>query len=179
MKHERKCLKCKKNFITYRDGKFCSLDCYRTKRWSSGTCKLCGKKTKFRWCSKECRNKFWCDKYYGDGTVMKSFWTKKFELMKRLGGKCVKCGETDFRVLDINHKDRAKKEIPKKRNYSWSFRLKEWEKNFKNLELLCANCHRRHTWGQMKYGVHRGETLFPLLVAEVAKRCVSGVGKTI
>jgi len=26
---------------------------------------------------------------------------------------------------------------------------------------------------------HRGETLFPLLVAEVAKRCVSGVGKTI
>jgi len=25
----------------------------------------------------------------------------------------------------------------------------------------------------------RGETLFPLLVGEVAKRCVSGVGKTI
>ena len=110
---------------------------------------------------------------------MKSFWLKKFELIERLGGKCVKCGETDFRVLDINHKDRTKKEIPKKRNYSWSFRLKEWEKNFKNLELLCANCHRRHTWGQMKYGVIRGETLFPLLVAEVAKRCVSVVGKQI
>ena len=26
---------------------------------------------------------------------------------------------------------------------------------------------------------HRGETLFPLLIAEVARRCVSGVGKTV
>jgi len=69
-----------------------------------------------------------------------------------LGSKCVQCGEDDFRVLDINHKNREEKNIPKKRNYSWEFRVKDWLSNMNNLELLCANCHRKHTWAQMGYG---------------------------
>jgi hypothetical protein len=82
---------------------------------------------------------------------MPYFWKTKLEIIKKLGGKCRQCGETDFRVLDINHIDRIKKNIPPKRSYSWEFRIKDWLNNMDNLELLCANCHRRHTWKQMEY----------------------------
>jgi 5-methylcytosine-specific restriction endonuclease McrA len=80
------------------------------------------------------------------------FWREKLKVIKKLGGKCKQCGITDYRVLDINHIDRLKKNIPLKRNYSWEFRVKDWQKNIENLELLCSNCHRIHTWEQMDYG---------------------------
>lgn len=64
----------------------------------------------------------------------------------------MKCGEKDFRVLDINHINPNEKNIPKKRNYTMEFRVKDWEKSMDNLELMCANCHRKHTWEQRDYG---------------------------
>jgi len=73
------------------------------------------------------------------------------QLIRELGGKCIKCGNKDIRVLDINHKDMAKKKRPKKLHYTMYNRLKEWENNKENLELLCSNCHRIHTWVQMGY----------------------------
>jgi S-adenosylmethionine:tRNA-ribosyltransferase-isomerase (queuine synthetase) len=83
----------------------------------------------------------------------KRVWARKIELIKRLGGKCVKCGITDIRVLDVNHKDPTKKERPKDRKYNWTRRFKEWNKNFSNIELLCSNCHRIHTWQQRNFGL--------------------------
>ena len=79
-------------------------------------------------------------------------WKTKLALLKELGGKCRNCGITDIQVLDINHIDRNKKERPPKLQYTWQSRLKEWNKNKNNLELLCANCHRKVTWIQMGYG---------------------------
>lgn len=61
-------------------------------------------------------------------------------------------GATDIRILDINHIDRKLKKRPKKLQYTWQRRLKEWKQNKKNLEILCANCHRIHTWLQMGWG---------------------------
>jgi len=77
---------------------------------------------------------------------------RKNEIIKYLGGKCSKCGTKDIRVLEINHKDRSKKKRPPKLHYTMGNRLREWSKNIDNLELLCANCHRIHTWEQMGYG---------------------------
>ena len=76
---------------------------------------------------------------------------KKLRIIKKLGGKCSKCGIDDVRVLDINHKDMAWKGRLKSLNLF--FRMKDWLKNLakNNLELLCANCHRIYTWKQRKY----------------------------
>lgn len=72
--------------------------------------------------------------------------------MEKLGSKCVECGINDIRVLDIHHKDMSKKFIPAGRKFNWHRRLKDWKSDITNIELLCANCHRIHTWEQMQYG---------------------------
>jgi 5-methylcytosine-specific restriction endonuclease McrA len=114
---------------------------------------MCNKpiKDKAVYCSVQCRRNYWNKNDY-HLLKKKRIWVKKEELIKRLGGQCKKCGITDMRVLDINHIDRSKKIRPKKGRYSWGHRFKEWLKNIDNLELLCANCHRIHTWEQMNYG---------------------------
>jgi len=75
------------------------------------------------------------------------------EIMVALGGKCAVCGNDDFRCLDIHHIDPALKTRPKDGIYIMSRRLKDWDANKGNLELLCANCHRLHTWEQRGYGL--------------------------
>lgn len=151
MLQTKKCQKCGKDFTTYRDGKYCSPECFLGSKYGSGICIECGQPAQYRYCSPKCRNKYRC-RVYNKGTRMFYFWREKLKVIKKLGGKCKQCGITDYRVLDINHIDRLKKNIPLKRNYSWEFRVKDWQKNIENLELLCSNCHRIHTWEQMDYG---------------------------
>ena len=155
MKQTKLCKKCGKKFITYHNCRYCSRDCYWLSRWGKeNECKVCGKKLKenqFRYCSKECRRTFW-DKNDYHLRKKKRNWEQKLSLIKELGGKCIICGNRDIRVLDINHKDRDRKKRPKRLCYTWQRRLKEWKDNKDNLELLCANCHRIHTWKQMGYG---------------------------
>lgn len=151
----KKCEKCGKLFrrYQYRPSKYCSINCYLLSRWGTKKCQNCSKPSKIRYCSLNCRKEYW---NRNDYKIFKKkyHWDKKIEIVNKLGGKCVKCGNEDARVLDINHIDRSKKKRPidKKKTYTWSFRIKEWKSNIKNLELLCANCHRIHTWKQMNYG---------------------------
>lgn len=65
-----------------------------------------------------------------------------------LGGKCRLCGETDFRLLTLNHKngdgniDRAKhKNNPNATLYKQIRRLERTD-----LELLCWNCQALFEW---------------------------------
>lgn len=154
MKETKICAKCKKQFITYHKGKYCGYDCYWTARWGNkGKCKVCGKKARFRYCSDKCVRDFWNKNDYHLRKKQRN-WEQKMKIIEQLGGKCKNCGFSDHRALDINHLDRNKKEIPKHRSYTWQRRLKDWKKNIKTIELLCANCHRIHTWEQMGYGKH-------------------------
>ena len=157
MKKTNYCKRCKKEFITHRNSPYCNQKCYLLARWGTAKCQNCGKDSKIRYCSLKCRKEY-CNK--NDYKIFKKsyHWNKKLEILKELGNKCIKCGNEDLRVLDINHKDRKKKERPK-HSYTWSWRIKEWRKNMKNLELLCANCHRIHTWEQMNYGI--GKPVIP------------------
>ena len=70
-----------------------------------------------------------------------------------LGGKCARCGIDDLRVLELHHIDPSQKVKPDKRQYNWAHRLKDWDANTENLELLCANCHRLQTWEDRGWGV--------------------------
>ena len=152
----RKCKRCGKVFLSNPrfNAVYCSMICYHKSRWGfTGNCKTCGRPIgdKAVYCSNECRKIFWYRNEY-NLIRKKRFWLKKKELIIKLGGKCKECGNNDIRVLDINHKDRTKKIRPKNKVYSWSYRFKEWNKDINNLELMCANCHRIHTWEQMGYG---------------------------
>ena len=152
----KKCERCKKEFrkYNYRPSKYCSAECYLLARWGKRNCPNCGKKSKIRYCSKKCQQDYWDKNGYRIYKKAQRFLERKLEIINLLGGKCVKCGINNYKVLDINHIDRSKKRRPtdKKRVYTWSFRLNEWKENIKNLELMCANCHRIHTWEQMGYG---------------------------
>jgi hypothetical protein len=156
----RVCLHCQKEFPFIQDkdrkhsGKFCSPKCYFQHRWGGvKKCKNCSSDVKIglRYCSPKCRNEYW-DRNEYQLIKKKRLWERKIEIIKKLGGKCVECGNTDIWVLDINHLDRGKKRRPSNGKYTWQFRLKEWNENLSNLKLLCANCHRIHTWEQMNYG---------------------------
>ena len=157
MTQTKNCERCKKEFkrYQYRESKYCSMDCYLLSRWSGKVCKNCNKESKFRYCSTKCQKDYWDKNGYHIYKRQQRFLDRKLEIIKSLGGKCKNCGLDDCRVLDINHIDRSKKQRPKKQGYTWTFRLTEWKKNIKNLELLCSNCHRIHTWKQMGYGSYK------------------------
>ena len=63
---------------------------------------------------------------------------------------CIDCGETDLRVLDFDHRDRALKRGVVSRMV---FRV-SWKRLQQEIELCdvrCANCHRRRTAQQLGY----------------------------
>ena len=153
------CQNCDKEFNAYPyqvkkgNAKYCSRECYLENRWKqNGMCNNCGKPTTTRFCSKECQKYYWDNNSYRIYDKQNRYWKRKIKVLEHLGGKCVNCGNDDIRVLDINHKIPEQKAIAKHGGYSWSHRLKDWESNLDSLEILCANCHRIHTWDQRNYG---------------------------
>lgn len=153
-----KCQNCGKEFNNkkinskQKQTKYCNRKCFLAKRFNfCGKCKNCQKTTNKLYCSDSCRKKYWNKNGYKIHKK-KYFWERKIALIKELGGKCCICGIDDFRLLDIDHIDRDKKNMFKNHQYTNFRRLKEWKENKLNLRLLCANCHRIRTWEQMNYG---------------------------
>ena len=141
MKKPIYCETCKGSFsdrYAYRKTKYCSQRCYFKKRWQSADkCIECEKNSKTRFCSKKCFYRF-----HGRRTVLRAR-EDRIEIIKQLGGKCVLCGFSDPRALDIDHIDRTKK--LRMKSYPLQRRVSDWKKNIKSIRLLCANCHRIHT----------------------------------
>ena len=158
-----KCLSCRKAFEAhaYRsdEAKYCSRECYREHRFRTGkTCPACGSKPPRgrRFCSEECWRNHWKDfegKRYQ--TRKAGYAARRLAIVQALGGKCLRCGINDHRVLDIDHIERKKKLKPKHRSYPTPVRLALWEQEMQifedgshNLQVLCANCHRLKTWSE-------------------------------
>ena len=85
------------------------------------------------------RGSLTCNKCHTKYTTAKQIETRE-RARAYLGGKCVYCGFTKYRVaLDIHHIDRSKKDPQFRRMRSWG-----WErivKELKHCELVCKNCH--------------------------------------
>ena len=152
-----KCEECKIVFYVAKlrnkkyKAKFCSKECYLKSRFNTKECKFCGKESEYSYCSDECRKKYWNKNSYKIHSK-KWYWKNKLEVIDKLGGKCVKCNENDFRLLDIDHIQKEKKKLFKNHQYTNSRRMKEWKENMNNLRLLCVKCHRLRTWKQQNYG---------------------------
>jgi len=67
---------------------------------------------------------------------------------------CIECGESDPVVLDFHHRDRTQKAFTvahRAGRIGQATLLKEIEK----CDILCANCHRRHTSRNNDYSLGR------------------------
>jgi len=67
---------------------------------------------------------------------------KRKEIEERLGSKCARCGATKG-PFHLDHKDKKKKTM--RASDLHSVNDKRFEKEMKNLQLLCKKCHRDKT----------------------------------
>jgi hypothetical protein len=73
--------------------------------------------------------------------------SRKSTLLFALGGKCIRCGVTDSRVLEIDHingdgwKERGKNFRWQTYLYNSPGTLRNAMENLDRFQLLCANCH--------------------------------------
>ena len=139
------CEACKGRFserYAYRKSKFCSHACYLAQRWgNAGKCIECGKDNPTRFCSKKCFYRF-----HGRRVTLRAR-EDRLEILAKLGGKCVRCGFSDERALDIDHVDRSRK--LRMKSYPLQRRVSDWKKNIDSIQVLCANCHRIDTHEQV------------------------------
>ena len=72
----------------------------------------------------------------------------RLKVLELMGGKCVKCGISDYRLLEISHKNgdgylERRGLNGKKMHGGWATAyaiLRGWRQT-DDLELLCSNCH--------------------------------------
>ena len=77
--------------------------------------------------------------------VLSYRYRKRTEVLNFLGGQCVACGESDRRVLQINHLDGGGKET--QRNPMEFVRsILEGRRSVDDLEVRCANCNIRYEY---------------------------------
>lgn len=61
-------------------------------------------------------------------------------------GKCSKCGNDDYRVLEFHHLDSKEKDFSISHMRNNSFSLEKIKQEIKKCAILCANCHRVTHW---------------------------------
>lgn len=66
---------------------------------------------------------------------------------------CEACGTSDPRVLEFDHLDRNAKSFSISDICIRSYSIKRIEEEIKKCRVLCANCHRIHTYEQCNYWV--------------------------
>src|SRR5712664_2744330 len=73
------------------------------------------------------------------------YWKVRKQAILILGGKCVKCSETDWRVLQINHKNGGgAKELREIHPQTFYLRIVQGLRSTEDLELMCANDNIRY-----------------------------------
>lgn len=66
----------------------------------------------------------------------------RLKIFEKLGNKCVRCGFSDFRALQIDHvHGKGNKEVKELNNW-YKFLKKVLADTEGNYQLLCANCNR-------------------------------------
>lgn len=109
------------------------------------------KRDKERYCKNRERilrkNKEWRERHRGRELKRKR--ELKIQIITLLGGKCVHCGFSDIRALQIDHVyDNGSQERKKFRSYSSYYKniLKKIKSGSKDYQCLCANCNVIKEW---------------------------------
>lgn len=102
---------------------------------------LIGKQKKY--CSRNCHNKLGNLNHQSYVKQQERARNRKKELIKLLGGECIKCGyKKNYAALDFHHTNPNEKDhnldARKLSNSTWEWCLEESKKCI----LLCSNCHQ-------------------------------------
>lgn len=75
-------------------------------------------------------------------------WRQRIKVLRILGGKCRRCGNEDWRVLQINHKNGGGHEERSSRGMSGAALVRAILNGRKtdDLDVLCANCNVIHEY---------------------------------
>ena len=65
-------------------------------------------------------------------------------------GKCSRCGNTDYRVLEFHHRKPEDKKFSIVQSVHNRYSLSSLIKEIAKCELLCSNCHRIEHFGDDK-----------------------------
>ena len=108
---------------------------------------LSGRKRKF--CSLRCKNAYNNKKYQGYLTQQRRGVSRKRELVRLAGGKCIRCGyDRNYSALEFHHIDPETKQfqldLRSLSNRKWERVLEESRKCI----LLCLNCHAEEHYPQ-------------------------------
>lgn len=58
---------------------------------------------------------------------------------------CIDCGETDIRVLEFDHRDKSRKDMPVSLIIRSTSSIKRLKTEIEKCDVRCANCHRKKT----------------------------------
>jgi len=78
----------------------------------------------------------------------RQYWAWRREIFQRLGEKCCRCGFSDSRALQIDHKNGGGSREWKARGWK---HLRTILENLNDYQILCANCNwiKRHERGEV------------------------------
>lgn len=103
------------------------------------------RRTAFGTClGRGCKSWFNVPEGYYTLASRKSIKKVKKEVFKYYGGKCARCGESDFDVLTIDHKNQKGAEHRKQEGLKAGASIYRWLRNHsypKGFRLLCYNCN--------------------------------------
>lgn len=79
------------------------------------------------------------------------YWKLRQEVINKLGGKCINCGITDIKVLEINHvHGGGTKHLKKVGTTMHLYDIKSNRTNRK-YDIRCANCNRLYEYERGNY----------------------------
>jgi hypothetical protein len=74
--------------------------------------------------------------------IKKRFREQRKQVIELLGGKCVRCGFSDWRVLQVNHKNGGGSKERRMKGTHGIFReILSGKRSTDDLDLRCANCN--------------------------------------
>lgn len=108
------------------------------------------------------KNREQYDKFREDRITRSVEYRRKLRqtLIQLLDGKCIRCGESDWRCLQVDHVNGGgSKKAKMRRNYTKYFKgiMDEVKAGSKEYQLLCANCNWKKFYENKEYNRHRGE----------------------
>lgn len=59
---------------------------------------------------------------------------------------CIRCGETDYRVLQFHHRKSADKVMAVGKMVNLAMNLDAIKEEMTKCDVMCSNCHIRHHW---------------------------------
>jgi hypothetical protein len=90
--------------------------------------------------------------YYSERARKREQEIREFIQQQKVGLSCIRCGNSDIRVLDFHHLDKISKEIGISNIAYKGWGQKRILQEIAKCEVLCANCHRILHWEERNGG---------------------------